>query len=38
MELLVMQMNERKKRKPVPLTEPIHKIVTPVLIRRATTG
>ena len=26
MKLLVMQMNERKKRKPVPLKEPIHKI------------
>lgn len=37
MELLVMQMNERKKRKPVPLKEPIHQIVTPVLIRRETT-
>lgn len=37
MELLVMQMNERKKRKPVPLTEPIHQIVTPVLKRRSTT-
>ena len=37
MKLLVMQMNERKKRKPVPLKEPIHKIVTPILIRRETT-
>lgn len=37
MELLVMQMNERKKRKPTPLTEPIHQIVAPVLIRRSTT-
>lgn len=37
MELLVMQMNERKKRKPVPLAEPIHRIVTPVLICRDTT-
>lgn len=35
--LLVDQMNERKKRRPVPLTEPIHKIVTPILIRRETT-
>lgn len=35
--LLVEQMNERKKRKPVPLEEPIHKIVTPCLIRRETT-
>lgn len=37
MELLVMQMNERKKRRPVPLSEPIHQVVTPVLIRRKTT-
>ena len=37
MELLVMQMNERKKRKPVPLREPIHQVITPVLKRRSTT-
>lgn len=37
MELLVMQMNERKKRCPVPLETPIHKTVTPVLKRRETT-
>lgn len=35
--LLVDQMNERKKRKPVPLEEPIHKVITPILIRRETT-
>lgn len=35
--LLVKQMNERKKRKPVPLKEPIHKVITPVLVRRETT-
>ncbi len=35
--LLVTQMNERKKRRPVPLAEPIHKTITPVLIRRETT-
>lgn len=35
--LLVEQMNERKKRRPVPLKEPIHKIITPVLLRRSTT-
>lgn len=35
--LLVEQMNERKKRKPVPLKEPIHKMITPILIRRETT-
>lgn len=38
MEMLVAQMNERKKRRPVPLETPIHKIVTPVLIRRGTTS
>lgn len=35
--LLVDQMNERKKRKPAPLKEPVHKMVTPILIRRETT-
>lgn len=35
--MLVTQMNERKKRRPVPLKEPIHKMVTPILIRRETT-
>ena len=35
--LLVKQMNERKKRKPVPLKKPIHKVITPILIRRETT-
>lgn len=35
--LLVNQMNERKKRNPVPLEHPIHKIITPVLFRRETT-
>lgn len=38
MELLVQQMEERKKRKPVPLAKPIHKQITPVLIRRKTTS
>lgn len=38
MKLLSMQMEERKKRRPVPLEAPIHKIVTPVLVHRATTG
>lgn len=37
MKLLVMQMNERKKRRPVPLDAPIHKTITPILIRRQTT-
>ncbi len=36
-KLLVDLMNERKKRRPVPLREPIHKVVPPVLLRRATT-
>lgn len=35
--LLVEQINEQKKRRPVPLTEPIHKIITPVLLKRETT-
>ena len=35
--LLVQQMEERKKRRPVPLTEPVHKIIAPILIRRETT-
>lgn len=35
--LLVEQMNERKKRRPAPLKEPIHKVITPVLIPRGTT-
>ncbi len=37
MSLLVSQMNEQKKRRPVPLAEPIHKVVTPILIHRDTT-
>lgn len=37
MEILVSQMNERKKRRPVPLDTPVHKVITPVLIRRETT-
>ena len=37
MDLLSMQMNEQKKRRPTPLTKPIHRIVTPVLIPRETT-
>lgn len=36
MKLLVRQMNERKKRRPEPLKEPVHKVVTPVLVRRET--
>ena len=37
MEILVMLMEERKKRRPQPQTELIHKHVTPILIRRETT-
>ncbi len=38
MELLSVQMAERKKRRPEPLKEPIHKIIPPILIRRETTA
>lgn len=37
MEILVTQMDERKKRRPTPLDAPIHKVVTPILICRDTT-
>ncbi len=37
MELLVEQMNERKKRRPTPFAGPIHKVITPVLLERETT-
>ena len=37
MEILVEQMNDRKKRKPVISNEPVHKVITPVLISRETT-
>lgn len=37
MNLLVEQMNEQKKRRPVPLSKPVHKIIPPILIRRDTT-
>ena len=37
LELLVSQMDEMKKRKPSPLKTPVHKQITPVLIRRKTT-
>lgn len=36
-ELLSQQISERKKRRPKPLSAPIHKVLTPVLIRRETT-
>lgn len=35
--LLVEQMNERKKRRPVPLKEPVHRVIPPILLRRETT-
>lgn len=37
MQLLVTLMNERKKRRPRPQTELLHKKIAPVLIRRETT-
>ena len=37
MEILVEQMNERKKRKPALAKGPIHRVITPVLISRDTT-
>lgn len=37
MELLVSLMEERKKRRPKPQTELVHKNITPVLMRRETT-
>ena len=37
MELLVEEMNERKKRRPKPKTGLIHKNITPILLRRETT-
>lgn len=37
MEVLVSQMNERKKRRPIPLEAPVHKVITPKLISRETT-
>lgn len=37
MELLLMQINERKKRRPVPLVEPIHQVIAPTAVRRGTT-
>lgn len=36
-DLLVELMNERKKRRPAPLAEPIHRVITPVLLERETT-
>ena len=38
MNLLLMQINERKKRRPKPLEAPVHKVLTPVLVRRETTN
>lgn len=37
MEILVEQMNERKKRRPSVSGSPIHKVITPILINRDTT-
>lgn len=38
MRLLDMQMKEQKKRAPEPLDAPIHKTISPILIRRDTTA
>lgn len=38
MELLSSQMKERRKRKPALLTEPVHKVITPILYNRDTTS
>lgn len=35
--ILLMQINEGKKRRPKSLPSPVHKIITPVLVRRETT-
>ncbi len=37
MKLLIMQIDESKKRRPRPLDKPIHRVFTPILIRRETT-
>ncbi len=36
MELLLMQINERRKRVPEKLTPNVHRIITPVLVKRET--
>ena len=38
MKILSGQMEERKKRRPAPPKEPVHKIIPPILIRRETTA
>ena len=38
MKILSAQMEERKKRRPSPLKEPVHKVIQPILIRRETTA
>ena len=38
MKILSVQMEERKKRRPAPQKEPVHKIIPPILIRRETTA
>ncbi len=37
MQILTVQINAFKKRKPELLSKPIHKVLTPILIRRETT-
>ena len=34
---LVAQRNECNKRRPIPLKEPVHKVITPILLKRETT-
>lgn len=36
-KLLVEQIEEHKNSKHTPVSEPVHKMITPVLIRRETT-
>lgn len=38
MELLELQIKEQRKRKPTELKDPIHKVITPVLVDRQTTA
>lgn len=38
MKILTAQIRERKKRRPAPAGDPVHKVIPPVLIRRETTA
>lgn len=37
MNILVSQMENQKKRVPLPMNEPVHKVITPILLKRQTT-